>query len=272
LQQLATTKSAQQASVQMKLQHQCAILTLCNPDRHNAMTPKMMLDLERHIQTLEQTAKRDQDQTLAVILAGEGKSFCAGLDLGHARAALSTPEAGKHMSTFMHSTCQRLQDLPYISVAAIDGYALGGGAELTTACDFRFMSFRSKVRFVQLKMGVIPGWGGGTRLVRLLGKEKALELLCSMQMIDAEEGKRIGFCSHVQKEKDSSESMIDWAARTVHASWGHEGSTSPHVLREMKRMVQKGATINSLGALEFERERFSKLWGSGANLAALGKS
>ncbi len=97
----------------------------------------------------------------------------------------------------MQHTLQRLHSLPILSIAAVDGYAMGGGAELATACDLRVMSRRSVVQFVQLKMGVTPGWGGGTRLVRMVGREKALEMLLTMTRLGPYEALDMGFCSNV---------------------------------------------------------------------------
>ena len=157
-------------------------IRLSNAPKHNALTPRMMLDLAAIVDRLETDADFVCDQTAAIILTGDGRSFCAGLgtrhcghrefqitraetlkpcvDLSAARAQLTTATAGYHMCTVMTDTLTRLRALPVLSVAAVRGHAMGGGAELTTACDMRLMAHHARIQFVQARMGVTPGWGG----------------------------------------------------------------------------------------------------------------
>lgn len=110
------------------------------------------------------------------------------------------------MATLMHSNCSRLQKLPLISVALIEGKAIGGGAELTTACDFRLMTPSAQIGFVHIRLGVTPGWGGGSRLVQLVGANKALDLMLSGRLLQHEEAVQIGLVNDVLTDCDGKSS------------------------------------------------------------------
>jgi len=163
-----------------------AVISLCNPERKNALTGYMMVKLAEVVDELEQW----QNGKALVLLGSEG-TFCSGADLSIIKA-INTPEEGNLMCAFMQRTLTRLGRLPLVSVAAIEGKALGGGAELALACDFRLMSQDAEIRFVQVKMGLTPGWGGGARLVRLLGKQKALQLLGKGEKVHLSYGCQLG--------------------------------------------------------------------------------
>lgn len=116
-----------------------------------------MVELRRVVSSLEEwyTGK-------GVILHSVGETFCSGGDLNTVKK-ISNPDDGYRMSTLMHDTLTRLHQLPLVSVALIQGKALGGGAELATACDFRLFTNKGEIGFVQGRMGVVTGWGGATR-------------------------------------------------------------------------------------------------------------
>ncbi|ORZ40868.1 ClpP/crotonase-like domain-containing protein [Catenaria anguillulae PL171] len=166
-----------------------ALLRLDNPAKLNALSGTMMATLADHIDTLQS----QQSQLAAVILAGTGSAaFCTGLDLDVAGQHVRTPDAGKQMADLMHDSLTRLRRLSLVSFAAVEGHAVGGGAELTTATDFRVMTFGAAVRFVHLKMGAAPGWGGGFRLTQLVGHTRALQLLLSCKKLDGEAASKLG--------------------------------------------------------------------------------
>ena len=109
----------------------------------------------------------------------------------------------------MHSNLSRLKALPLLSVAAIDGQALGGGAEIATACDLRIMTRSAKIGFVQIRVGVTPGWSGGSRLVKICGITKSLDLLMSGRVIPSEEALNFGLISHIFNEFSESHQLIE---------------------------------------------------------------
>ncbi|XP_005043914.1 PREDICTED: ethylmalonyl-CoA decarboxylase [Ficedula albicollis] len=147
------------------------ILTLNNPKLMNAFTGTMMVELQERVTELE-----NWKDGKGLIIHGAGNTFCSGSDL-NAVKEISNSQDGMYMCMFMQNTLTRLMRLPLISVALVQGKAFGGGAELTTACDFRLMTPGSEIRFVHKQLGLVPGWGGGARLVRLVGGGAALQLL-----------------------------------------------------------------------------------------------
>jgi enoyl-CoA hydratase/carnithine racemase len=157
-----------------------AMLTIDNPGAANALTLGMMDDLGAAVVSL-----REFDGS-CLILASTPPAFCAGGHLDDVQASLTTPEAGATMCGAMTAILDGLLDLPLVSVCAIDGTAIGGGAELVTACDHRVGTARARVQFVQARLGVAAGWGGAGRLVRLLGRSRALRLLSTGEAVAAD--------------------------------------------------------------------------------------
>lgn len=163
-----------------------AVVTLCNPAARNALSPAMMLQLSDVVSELEGWARGR-----AVVLTGAATdaaapAFCAGADLGSAEA-LFTPAFGAAMCDVMSDATRRLAALPLVSVAGVEGAAVGGGVELALACDFRLMSPSASLHPVQLQRGVTPGWGGLHRLVELAGRKNALFLLGSGARLQPEQ-------------------------------------------------------------------------------------
>ena len=249
-----------------------AVLTLNNPARHNAIAPQMMLQLSDIIDRLS-GSNNEKVHTLVVRGAGD-RSFCAGMDLSHAH--MYTPEAGREMSLLMQDTLTRLQSLPLISIAAITGPALGGGAELAMACDMRVMhsdvhNKRAYLQFVQARMGVVPGWGGCTRLVSIVGRSRALQLLCGMPRVHAQLGLDWGLCDAVLPANidfSNNLELVKWV-ETELLPGQQDGIDRREVLRAMKRAVHASDAMSFEDGLKFEHKEFASLWGTGANLQIL---
>ncbi|KAL5022306.1 hypothetical protein ScPMuIL_001461 [Solemya velum] len=236
-----------------------AVITLNNPDVKNAMTGKMMADLYDTVGDLEVW-----NAGKGVILRGSGTTFCSGGDLGTVRQICNQAN-GIKMSVFMHNITSRLLQIPMISVATIQGTALGGGAELTTACDFRLMTQGARIGFVQIKLGVLTGWGGGTRLTKLLGKSKALEVLASGKMYDSKEAKSIGLINDIlPDDSDPEDSANEWLNRFC--CW------DPAAVSYTKSIVSVAERSPYEHALSFERECFSDVWGKPVHLNALNRN
>jgi enoyl-CoA hydratase len=139
---------------------------------------------------------RDDDAVRALILTGAGeKAFIAGADINE--LALRTPVDGKEFSLFGQEIFHRLETMGKPSIAAINGFALGGGCELALACTMRIASKTARLGQPEVKLGIIPGYGGSQRLARLCGKGVAHELVLTGEMISAEEALRIGLVNHV---------------------------------------------------------------------------
>lgn len=161
--------------------------------------PKVLNALNRH--TIEELrdalvdAKND-DAVRVLILTGSGeKAFVAGADIGE--LAQQTPVRGKEFSLFGQSVFHLLETMGKPSICAINGFALGGGCEMALCCTMRIASKTAKLGQPEVKLGIIPGYGGSQRLARLCGKGAAHELCLTGEMIPAEEALRIGLVNHV---------------------------------------------------------------------------
>eukprot|EP00898_Chlorokybus_atmophyticus_P000704 jgi/Chlat1/1634/Chrsp127S00087 len=237
-----------------------SIMTLSNPARKNSLSGKMMAELADAIDHLTQ-----QTSTSVVVVAGVKGTFCSGLDLRLATALLKSgdKQAGERMGAFMTLQLNRLRSLNMVSVAAIEGHAIGGGAELTTACDFRVMSEDARVQFVHARMGLTPGWGGGGRLVQLVGRSAALQLLCVARPLKSVSAMELGFADHVAPRGSTVlQAALDFARPILH-----------HPLDAVvgcKAVVSGWADRVSMSTgLDEEHHVFASLWGGPSNLQAL---
>ncbi|KAJ3273676.1 enoyl CoA hydratase domain-containing protein 1 [Borealophlyctis nickersoniae] len=261
-----------------------ARILVSNVAKRNALSPSMMADLADAVDVLEAVVNgegmagtigeegEDDDEPVpivAVILEGDGGTFCSGFDLSVARESFLTPISGSHMSRLMHSSLTRLRRLPLVSVAAVDGHAIGGGAELAVSCDFRAMSEKATLRFLQVKMGVTPGWAGATHLTQILPRPLALQILCTSPTLTSDYCASIHLANAIAKP---SEPAITAAERFLAPFiFDTDGTRKPfQAVRGMKRVVS--AATDGIGAdqaLEVEKRVFEGVWGSPANLRAI---
>jgi enoyl-CoA hydratase len=166
-------------------------ITFNRPKVLNALNRKTMEELSHIL-----TAAREDEDVRVLILTGAGeKSFIAGADISE--LAVQTPVSGKETALFGQGVLHRLETAGKPSIAAINGFALGGGCEVALACSIRLASKTAKLGQPEVKLGIITGYGGSQRLARLCGKGVAHELCLTGEMISAEEALRIGLVNHV---------------------------------------------------------------------------
>lgn len=168
-----------------------ATVTVNRPDKLNALNAAVMRELD---EAFAETEAAPGIRGLIVTGAGE-KAFVAGADIREL-AALSAVEA-ESMARFGQRVFRRLETMPKPSVAAVNGFALGGGMELAMACTVRVAAENAKFGQPEVRLGLVPGYGGTQRLPRLIGRGRALELLLTGAQIDAAEAHRIGLVNHV---------------------------------------------------------------------------
>ena len=168
-----------------------ATITINRPSQMNAL----------NIQTIQEVGQavancNEDPEIRGMILTGAGeKSFIAGADIKE--FASFSVEEGTKMSADGHAVFNSVENSPKPVIAAINGFALGGGLELAMACHFRIASDNAKFGQPEVNLGVIPGYGGTQRLIRLIGHGKAMELLMTADMIDAETAQQLGLVNHV---------------------------------------------------------------------------
>ncbi len=167
-----------------------ALITLNRPEALNALSFALIQMLAEH---LDEVAKSD---ARALIITGAGtKAFCAGADIKElqGRSLMAQKQGGE----FGQATFAKLDTLPMPSIAVINGYAFGGGMELALACTFRLATRNAKMGTPEIKLGLIPGYGGTQRLSRVIGEARALEMVMTGRTVDAEEALRIGLVNRL---------------------------------------------------------------------------
>ena len=168
-----------------------ATITFSRPKVLNALNRQTVEELHRAL-----VEARDDAEVRVLILTGAGeKAFVAGADINE--LAQQTPVNGKEFSLYGQSVFHLLETIGKPSICAINGFALGGGCELALSCSIRIASKNAKLGQPEVKLGIIPGYGGSQRLARLCGKGVAHELCLTGEMIAAEEAQRIGLVNHV---------------------------------------------------------------------------
>jgi enoyl-CoA hydratase len=168
-----------------------AVVTINRPDKLNALNDRTMDELDRAFAALGA-----DDAVRGVILTGSGeKAFVAGADIGE--LATQSPIQGTDRSRRGQRVLDRIETLGKPVIAAVNGFALGGGCELAMACHLRIASENARLGTPEVKLGILCGYGGSQRLPRLVGKGRALEILLTGEMVDAQEALRIGLVNRV---------------------------------------------------------------------------
>lgn len=183
------------------------ILTINRPEKLNALSNVLISELNALLADIE-----SENEVRVLILTGAGdKAFVAGADIGELveRDAL----LGRKVSRERQDVFSRLENLPVPSIAAVNGYALGGGLELALACSIRICSERAKFGAPEVKLGIIPGDGGTQRLPRLVGKGRAMEMILTGDFIDADEAFRIGLVNRVVPHNNLLDTAMELAEK-----------------------------------------------------------
>jgi enoyl-CoA hydratase len=179
------------SNLQLQVDDAIATLTVNRPDKLNALNEQTIRELGEAMSEI-----RGRDDVRGVILTGSGpKSFIAGADI--AELAQMGPVDGVEVSRLGQRVFREIELSRKPVIAAVNGFALGGGCELALACHLRIASENAKFGLPEVKLGIIPGYGGTLRLPRIVGKGRALELMLSAEMIDAQEAYRIGLANKV---------------------------------------------------------------------------
>jgi enoyl-CoA hydratase len=225
-----------------------ATITLNRSDKLNALNMKLVMELLDGVITLE----RDLS-VRCVILTGAGeKAFAAGADI-EAMSTMSPTEA-LNFAHYGHSLGMRMENMHCPIIAAVNGFALGGGCEIALACDFIYASDKSKLGQPEVTLGVIPGFGGTQRLARRVGIGRARELCYTGDVIGADEALRIGLVNAVVPHAELMTKVKDVAAKIA--------SRGPLAMFQAKRAMYRGADVSLQVANELEAQAFAVLFGS----------
>ncbi len=182
--------------IKVDISNYIATITINRPEALNAMNKIVVAELKNAMEECE-----NNDDVGVIVITGTGdKAFIAGADIKSmqrmsGREALEFSREGQEMTMVIENS-------PKPVIAAINGFALGGGCEIALACDMRIASENAKFSQPEVALGIIPGWGGTQRLPRLIGKGRAIEMIAGGEMIDAKEALRIGLVNHVVSQQD----------------------------------------------------------------------
>ena len=220
-----------------------ATVTINRPDKLNALNAKVIGELDRMF-----TELAANDAVGAIILTGAGRAFVAGADIAEVAAGAEEPAGLRAIAAFGSRVFTRIERLSKPVIAAVNGFALGGGCELAMACHVRIASTQAKFGLPETKLGLIPGYGGTQRLPRLIGQGRAFELLFTGDMIDAHRAAEIGLANSVVDAN-----MLHEAARSMALAACKNG---PLALAHVIIAVTQGADLSMDAALALEAEHF----------------
>ena len=219
-----------------------ATITLNRPEALNAFSKEVVEEILRALEDV----KSDENVRVVVVTGAGEKAFSAGADI-KAMAGMTALKA-RDLSRMGENLCLALENLEKPVVAAINGYALGGGLEVAMACDLRIASENARMGQTEVNIGLIPGWGGTQRLTRLVGMTKAKELVFTGKMFDARTAEQLGIVNIVTPADKFRETVRQFALELT--------SKPPVALKVAKALINKGANISLDSALALEREGF----------------
>jgi enoyl-CoA hydratase len=225
-----------------------ALLTLNRPDQLNALSSRMLGAIATRIGELAADAS-----LRAVIVTGSGRAFAAGADI--AEMQRMTAQEGLAFSRLGHETFAALEALPVPVIAAVNGFALGGGLELALACDWIYAARRARLGQPEVNLGLIPGFGGTSRLPRRVGPGWARELVLTGEPLGAEGAERIGLVNRVFEDEAALLEGAVACAETL-------AKKGPLALARGKRVLLEGQDADVRVAHALEQQAFSSLFAS----------
>jgi len=219
-----------------------SILTVNRPISLNALDVRTIAEIDEYCD--EVSANND---IKVVIITGAGeKAFVAGADIGEMRPM--TPGESLSFSKRGQKVFAKLENLPQPVIAAVNGYALGGGCELALACDMRIASENAKFGQPEVSLGITPGYGGTQRLARLIGKGRAMELLLTGEIINAQDAYRIGLVNKVVPGSELMETVLSIAKKII--------KCSSVAVKLTKTAVNEGINIGLDNGMAYEAASF----------------
>lgn len=221
------------------------VLTISRPEALNALNSLFFKEFNDFLGTLQSSK-----DLKVLIITGEGKSFVAGADI--AEMQKMKVREGYSFSKVGQEAFSKLVNLEVPVIAAVNGFALGGGCELAMACDIRIASSKAKFGMPEVSLGLIPGYGGTQRLSRLVGLGDALYLVLTGGLIDAVEALRIGL---VQRVVEPENLLVE--AKNIASKITEHG---PFAIKTAKKVIRKGFSIEIDRGFELEAESFSKMF------------
>lgn len=224
-----------------------ATLTICREEALNALNREVLRGLEGHIAEIE---KNKEVRGLIVTGAGE-KAFVAGADIGDLKA-IESSRHGRDLVRSGQGLLNRLEALKIPVLAAVNGFALGGGLELALACHFRYAVKSAQLGLPEVKLGVIPGYGGTQRLLRAVGRGRATEMIVTGGFVSAEDAEKYGLVNGVFEDKAA---MLKAAMKTLKTA----ASRGPIAVSAALEAIHRGSSLSLADGLALEADLFAML-------------
>jgi len=219
-----------------------ATITLNRPEALNAFSKEVVEEVLNAVDD----AGTDEDVRVLILTGAGDRAFSAGADI-KSMVGMNSLKA-RELSFMGEKLCLALENLEKPVIAALNGYALGGGLEVAMSCDLRIASESSRMGQTEINIGLIPGWGGTQRLTRLIGRTKAKEMVFTGKMIDAKTAEQLGIVNLVVPADKFRDAVRQFALELA--------SKAPVAIKVAKALINKGADISLDSALALEREGF----------------
>jgi len=231
--------------LKLAVENNIGVITISRPKALNALNTNFFKEMDLLLDDIE-----GNDEIDVVVITGEGKAFVAGADISE--MCDKTQKQGYEFSIFGQSVFDKIEKLSKPVIAAINGFALGGGCELAMSCDFRIASSKAKFGQPEVNLGLTPGFAGTQRLSRLVGLADALYLLYTADMINAEEAYRLRLVQKIVEPENLMEETLSIARKIA--------SKGPEAIKLIKRATRNGFNTDFTSGCEIEAKAFASLF------------
>lgn len=234
-------------NIKLEISQGVALVTINRPKALNALNTAVIRELMDAFTYIQSAGEAE-----AAILTGEGRSFVAGADIAQMKD-LNTKE-GRDMTILGQTLMELIETIDKPVIAAVNGFALGGGCEISMACDIRIASEKAKFGQPEVNLGIIPGYGGTQRLPRLVGKGMAKYLIMTGAQIDAQEAYRIGLVQKVVPAEELMEEAKKTALTII--------AKAPIAIKMAKHAVNNGMNVDLRSGIAYEAEAYTTTFGT----------
>lgn len=231
----------------LEVKDNIALLKINRPKELNALNSQFFYEMNQMLDEI-----KARDDVRVVIITGEGKAFAAGADIPE--LSEKNKEQGRQFSRTGQNVFDKIEHFPLPVIAAVNGYALGGGFELASACDFRIASTKAQFGQPEVNLGLIPGFSGTQRLPRMIGDSNALYILMTGENVLAEEAYNLGLVQRLVE----ADNLMDETYKVA----GKIASKGPKAVQLVKEMVRRGKQLNFNDGNVLESKHFGSLFGT----------
>lgn len=235
------------AFVEVTKKDNIAVITMNRPEALNALSKAVFADLEAALDDVE-----NDDDVYVVVITGAGRAFIAGADIGE-MAPMNVAE-GLAFSELGNRLLMRVDMMEKPTIAAVNGFALGGGCEMSLACDIRIASEKAKFGQPEVGLGIIPGFGGTQRMARIIGTGAAMELIYTADTIDANRAKEIGMVNYVVPAEELMDKTMEMAKKIC--------TNAQKAIRVSKMAIRRGIDCDISTAVTYEALAFATCFGT----------